>query len=46
MKYLKREPNCGVEMISQNSEGKLVLPQDWYDTEDDIYDVKYGEYFE
>lgn len=34
------------EIIGPNSDGKLVLPQDWYDTEDDVYNEEYGEYFE
>lgn len=30
-----------IEIVKPNSKGKLVLPKDWYEPEDDIYDKIY-----
>lgn len=35
-----------VEIVALNSEGKLVLPKEWYDPEDDVYDDLYDKYVE
>ena len=32
-----------VEVVGPNSNGELVIPKDWYDLEDDIYDELYGK---
>jgi len=39
---IRKTPLGDIEVISPNSEGKLVLPKEWYDPEDDIYDEIYG----
>jgi len=31
-----------VEVVGPNSDGEVVLPKDWYDPEDDIYDELFG----
>lgn len=30
-----------IEIVKPNSKGKLVLPKDWYEPEDDVYDEIY-----
>lgn len=32
-----------IQIVSPNEYGQLVLPQDWYESEDDVYDERYHE---